>query len=477
LKPLLYKKIAGMIAGQIEDSTFLAGDRLPSIRQLSRELRVSIGTVQQAYASLEDQGLILPRHRSGFYVRPPAPVAIDSPEAEILPLTPKGVNVLETAISVMRSAARGRLIQMGSAIPNVKGSAVLQLHRELKRHAHKIPNYEEDPQGYLPLRRQLAKKSIASGSAIPADRMIVTAGCQEALTIALRCIAGPGDIIAVESPCYYGMLQALEVLEIKVLEIPASPTDGITIGQLEASLKKWPVKGVLLNPAFSNPTGYRCPDDKKKELVRLITAYDIPLIEDDVFAHLSFSGPRPRSIQSYDPSGRVILCSSISKILCPDLRIGWMAPGRYMDKARALKFVSTLSSPCHTQFALATFLSTNRLERHIRAVTREYAHKQRILLNEIKGHFPRNTRVTQPRGGFLCWVRLPEEIDGLDLYHRCLEKGITVAPGEIFSSTRQLKNYIRLNYAVATIEQIQFSIRTIAGLIRLMANTDMSRSP
>ncbi|MBU1341756.1 MAG: PLP-dependent aminotransferase family protein [Proteobacteria bacterium] len=205
------------------------------------------------------------------------------------------------------------------------------------------------------------------------DQIVVTAGCQEALTIALRCIGKPGDLIAVESPCYYGVLQALEVLELKAIEIPASPMDGIDTDILESALQTWPVKGILLNPSFSNPSGYVCPRAKKQKIAQLLFEYDIPLIEDDIFSDLGFTEDRPTTIQSYDSDGRVILCSSVSKTICPDMRIGWMTAGRYTEKARTLKFISTLCAPSHTQYALADFLSTRQYERHIRSVTQDYA--------------------------------------------------------------------------------------------------------
>lgn len=465
MKDYLYKKIATTINQQIDREILQPGDRLPSIRRLSQELKVSIGTVQAAYATLEDQGLVIPKPRSGYYVKMHQALSIAPPEAAPSFSSPKGVSVLETAISVMQSATLPNLIQMGSAIPNVQGSAIKHLHKELKRHVHKVPNYEEHPQGFQPLRRQIARRSISAGGSIHPDEIVVTAGCQEALTIALRCIARPGDVIAVESPCYYGALLALEVLDLKVVEVPVSPADGLHIADLKSALKKWPIKGILLNPAFSNPSGYLCSDFQKRELIRLITRYDIGLIEDDVFAELSFLSNRPRSIQSYDRDGRVIYCSSISKTVSSDLRIGWMAPGRYLDQAKAIKYISTLSTQCHTQFALSDFLATSRIDRHIRSLSWEYAKKQRLLVREIGRLFPGNTNVTQPKGGFLCWVKLPEEIDGLALYYAALKEGITVAPGEIFSSTDRFTNYIRLNYAVASDEQIRFSVKTIARLI------------
>ena len=260
----LYKKVAHIISDQIKSGTLLTGDRLPSQRKFSRQLKVSIGTVQRAYEDLEDQGLIVPKHRSGYYVSiKKAMPQFHLPKRESAPI-PSDISVLETAISVVRSAARNDLVQLGSAIPNVSGKAVFQLHQMLKQHAHKIPNYEEDPIGFLPLRRQLARRSYITGKAFQPDDIVITTGCQEALTLALRCVSQPGDIIAIESPCYYGALQAMKVLKLKAVEIPTSPVNGIDTAILESTIEKWPVKAILLAPSFSNPSGYLCPDSKKK---------------------------------------------------------------------------------------------------------------------------------------------------------------------------------------------------------------------
>ncbi len=472
----LYKKVGRIILEQIENRTFLPGDRLPSQRELSRRLKVGIGTVQHAYADLEDRGVVRPKKRSGYFVAPGCPMA---PAADgVAPFTPvpSSVNVLETAVSVMRSAARKNMVQLGSAVPNVRGKAVGELHLALKRHAGKVPNYEEDPRGYLPLRRRLAGRMQVGGDRVHPDEIIVTAGCQEALTIALRCIAGPGDVIAVESPCYYGALQALEVMGLKAVEIPASPVDGIDTRVLASVLGHGQVKGVLLNPAFSNPSGYLCSEEKKREIIRLIREYDVPLIEDDVFAELGFSGERPGTIKSLDRDGRVILCGSISKTLCPDLRVGWMAAGRYTESARRLKYISTLCAPCHPQFALAEFLENRRFERHLRWVRGEYRKRQKILIDAVRRRLPAETTVTRPEGGFLCWLKLPEGVDGLTLYRDAVQEKITLTPGEICSPTGAFKNHIRLNYAVASTEQIDDSMKILARLIHARAEVKGKKS-
>ncbi|PCI27654.1 MAG: GntR family transcriptional regulator [SAR324 cluster bacterium] len=463
---LLYQKIAGIIEQQINDGVFRNGEKLPSIRQLSQRFSMSIGTIQQAYVELEDRRLITPRNRSGYYVDCPQNIiSTATPTIESISPTPSKVDVLEMAIAVMTAARDESLVPLGSATPNVSGLAIRQLHQSIKSVASRTRNFNEDPQGYLPLRRLIAQRSPAMGKAFNEKEIVITAGCQEALTFALKCISQAGDLIAIESPCYYGILQILEVLGRKVVEIPVSPESGIDLGGLEDLLVKFPVKGLILSPSFSNPTGYPCSDETKQGILELLKKYDLPLIEDDIYSELGKNETRVRSIQSFDREGRVILCSSISKTLCQDLRIGWMVPGRYLKEARLLKFATTLYSPSIMQMALADFLSTQRLERHLRLVTVDYAKRQGILLRLLRQHFPQETKASRPKGGFISWIELPLPLDGTRLYHQALAEGISITPGEIFSPTRQFKNFIRLNYAIADEEVMEFAIKKLAALL------------
>lgn len=459
----LYEHIGNVIRRQIRNHTLMPGDRLPSIRRMSRQMKVSVGTVQQAYAGLEDQDMIVPRQGAGYYVK--ARADVPPPEAAAFTPVPSEVSVLDTAVRVMQTAARKDLLQLGSAVPDVSGPGVRRLHDEFRRQAGNIPNYDEHPSGYFRLRQRLARRLMDSGCAVDPEEIIITAGCQEALTLALRCIAGPGDTILVESPCYYGALQALECLGLRALEIPVSPETGPDLDELAAILAAWPVKGMLINPAFSNPTGYLCPKEKKARLLECLAVHDIPLIEDDVFAWLGYGETRPGSIYSHDRDGRVMLCGSISKVLSSDLRIGWLVGGRYARKARNLKFISTICNPIHAQFALAGFLTTRQLDRHLRSVTRGYMKKQQAMVHAIRRWFPEETRVTRPEGGFLAWVKLPETVDSMALHRQALESGITIAPGGIFSPTGRYRNYIRLNYAVASRDEMNSAVKTLAGLL------------
>ena len=463
---LLYQTTAEKIIEQINNGSLRQGDKLPSIRQLSKQLHVSIGTIQQAYAELEDQQLITPKNRSGYYINRPQRISIPPPQTPSLKIEPSQVKVIESAMSVMMDSTQKASIRMGSAIPNLAGAALKQLRKSIAKHAHTNPAFYEHPQGYPALRQQLARRSITTGKPFSAEEIIITSGCQEALYLALRCIAKSGDIIAVESPCYYGILQTLEVLGLNAVEIPVDSDSGIDLSRLEELLTRWPIEGILLNPTYSNPTGYCLTDQKKQALVELLNVYDLPLIEDDIYADLGWHESRPKSIHSFDTEGRVILCSSVSKTLSQDLRVGWIVPGRYFDQVNALKFVSTLCSPGLQQYGLADFLATQRLERHIRWVTGEYYRRQRFFLKLIKRWFPEETQATQPQGGYICWIELPKEVDSTRLYQEALALRIGITPGDLYSPTDQFKNFIRLNYGIEEDDKIEFAIKELARLIK-----------
>ncbi len=462
---LKYRNIADKLEQQINDGTWEQGNKLPSIRNLSRELKVSIGTIQQAYALLEDKEIISSRNRSGYYINSRNAIQIDPPEKISFNSKPKEINIMETSISIMKSTEENTLYPMGSAVPNIDAKAIKQIHNSIKKFALYTPNCYEGPQGYLPLRKQIAKRSIKTGKTYNENEIIITSGCQEALTIALQVTTEQGDLVAVESPCYYGILQTLEILGRKVLEIPVSPTEGMDLNHFEYLLKQHPVKAVIINPAYSNPTGYTYTDSQKKHLSDLSTKYQLPLIEDDIFAELGINYCRPRTIHSFDKNGYTILCSSFSKTLSQDLRIGWMVAGRYFKKARAYKYASTLGTSSLQQFALADFLSTQNFERHLRHISLEYKKRQTYFLKLIQNHFPEGTKASHPQGGFLCWLKLGDHVNSMKLYNSAMELGIGITPGELFSPSNRYKNYIRLNYGYIKIEKMDEILHLLSTLI------------
>ena len=276
----------------------------------------------------------------------------------------------------------------------------------------------EHIQGNLELRKQLAKLAFNWGGKISSEEVVVTAGCMEALVMCLRAVTKPGDTVAVERPAYFGIYQAMESLGLKVIEIYTDPQTGPDLASLEKILHDFPVRACLLVPNFSNPTGSCMPEENKRRLVELITKYNIPLIEDDIYGELYFGKHRPRTCKYYDKKGLVMHCSSLSKSLAPGYRVGWIIPGKFLQPIKQLKMMHTVSSPTITQAAIAHFLSIGRYEYHLKNLRRALHTQCMRYMQGITQYFPADTKVSRPQGGFVLWVELNKKVNA---YKLCTE--------------------------------------------------------
>ncbi len=467
-KGLLYEELADTVAGMIRRGTYRPGERIPSIRGLSRQMRLSVNTVMRAYLHLENLGMIEAVPQSGYYVRcrtlEPEPMAAGKKATE--DIKPCRVTLHDITFQIMCSLSDPALVPLGRGIPNPELLPVDKLNRmlgsESRRFRLQSVSYAEAA-GNKGLRTQIARRSLDAGCALSPDDILVTSGCREAVTLALHATCRPGDAIAVESPVYYSFLRSIEWLGLKVLEIPASPRDGINLDVLSYAMKHNPVRACVVISNFSNPLGSVMPDEKKRDLVRLLGDHDIPLIEDDVYGDLPFSNVRPASAKAFDRKGMVIVCSSFSKTLAPGYRIGWMAPGRFREKAERLKAIFNVATASPPQLAVAEFLANGGYDHHLRAVRKVYGRQVAQMREAIGRRFPEGTRVTRPEGGFILWVEMPERIDAIRLYRDALERGISIAPGPIFTITDKFRNCIRLNAAFWSM-RVEQALETLGAL-------------
>ena len=446
----LYEKIADNIRQLIRRGTYRAGERIPSVRQMSKQQDVSISTVLQAYLVLENRGLIEARPQSGYYVRTPEFDRLPEPEISSPGTDPSRVSLHELMMMVIKDTLNPDLVQLGAAMPNLELLPTERLNRILARLARQSgeeAHQYELPPGLEELRVQIAQRALNFGCQFAPNDIVITSGGIEAIDLCLHAVCKPGDIVAIESPMYFGTLQSLEVHGLRALEIPTHQREGISLEALQFAIEHNPIKAVLVISNFNNPLGSCIPDDKKKELVELLATHEIPLIENDVSGEIYFTDKRPLVAKAYDTKGLVMLCSSFSKDISPALRVGWTAPGRYKSELEWLKFTSNSATATLPQMAVAEFLASGGYDHHLRTIRREYAHHVNLLSQAVTLYFPPETRVTRPTGGFVLWVQLPENIDSLELYKLALQNNITITPGYLFSPTNQFSNFIRLNAA------------------------------
>jgi DNA-binding transcriptional MocR family regulator len=309
---------------------------------------------------------------------------------------------------------------------------------------------------------------LRSGAELHPEEILITNGTMEALSLALCTICEPGDLVAVESPTYFGVLQALETHRLRVLEIPTHHESGISLEALRFALEHHPVKALVLVTNFSNPLGSLMPTENKRQLVELLEEFDLPLIEDDIYGELHFDPQRPRVARSYDTQGRVLLCSSFSKDISPSYRLGWLAPGRYYRQVRRRKMALNLGTAPLPQMAVAAYMTSGGYDLSLRRLRREYENRMSLMGQAVLNHFPGGTRVTSPRGGYVLWVQLPEGVDSMQLYEPALAQGISIAPGYMFSVTPKYRNYIRLNAAFWSYQALS-ALERLAGLVAQQA--------
>jgi len=462
----LYEKVATEISGLIDQGTFRVGDRVPSIRQLSRRFDVSINTVMQAYALMEDRRLIEARPQSGYYVRARVPEIIEPEVPARQTIIPATVTISDLCQQVVRNMMNRDLLPLGSAIPHPRHLPVDKLNRMLASESRRFPDLSISYHmslGSERLRIQIAQRSLIAGISAGPDEVLITSGCVEAVLLALRATCKTGDTIAVESPFYFNFLQLIAELGLKALEIPATPRDGISIEALRYAIDQNRIKACLLVPNFSNPLGSLMPEERKRELVELLARHEIPLIEDDIYGDLAFGNVRPSAAKSFDRKGLVIYCSSFSKTLAPGYRVGWAIAGRYQTTMERLKMMVNLATSSPPQLAIAEFLAAGGYDHHLRAIRRIYATNLSHMADAVVRYFPAGTRMTRPTGSFMLWVEMPEGCEAIQLYHQALRLGISIAPGPLFSLSDKYRNHVRLSSALWD-EKVEQGIKTLGEL-------------
>ncbi|MBV1787255.1 PLP-dependent aminotransferase family protein [Marinobacterium sp. D7] len=463
----LYEELAEYLQRSIEQGLYAGGDRMPSIRTLVREHGVSVTTVQEAYRQLEDAGLVESRPKSGYFarVRCSAP---DLPRVGRPVRRPVEVSKWEDVLHMLGAETPSKVFSLGHAMPDFTGPTLKPLLKLWSMQARRsdMRGLEYDSlKGTEELRTQVARLGNHSGCQLDPDELIITTGCQEALFCALRAVTEPGDVVAVDSPCFYGAMQAIKANDLRVMEIPTHAETGLSLEALELALEQWPIKAVVVTPTCNNPLGYTMPESRKRALLLLAQRFDIAIIEDDIYGDLSYAWPRPRTIKAFDADGRVLLCSSFSKTLAPGLRLGWIAPGRYRSEVIHNKFVSTAASSTLSQLAVAQFIAEGGYERHLRKMRAQYQRNRDLMVNWLEQHFPAGMRISYPQGGYLLWLEFGQEVDCVELNRELSDKLFRIAPGVLFSASGKYRNCMRLNFINGLDGQTEEALLTLAAMI------------
>ncbi|MBT2324855.1 PLP-dependent aminotransferase family protein [Variovorax paradoxus] len=471
LAQMLYLQIAESIAMPIRAGTLARGERIPSVRELARQRSVSLGTVLQAYRMLEDSRLIEARPRSGYFVaaRPPR---LPEPETSNPPPSSMAVDVSSLAARVMHLAHDPGCVSFGAACPSPDLFAEERVRRAVsraaQRHRATLTQYTIGS-GDESLRRAIARHALRMGCQLDAREIVVTNSCLESITLCLRAVTQPGDVVALESPTLFSFLEILENLHLRALEIPTHPRTGLSLDALQLAFDTQPVKAVLAVPTLSNPMGACMPLTERRRLAQMVAKRGIPLIEDVLYNDLAEQNEQRRAVRSFDTTGHVMMCGSFSKTIAPGLRLGWVEAGRWGTKVARQKQATSGSQSAMLERAMADLLMQPGIEASYRQMRTTIAARVDEARGLIAQYFPKGTRITDPPGGFILWVELPQGTDSLALFQACLAESIVIAPGTMFSATNHFRHCIRLGLAGRWDDAHRLALRRVGALAATMA--------
>ncbi|MGS3151689.1 PLP-dependent aminotransferase family protein [Aeromonas sanarellii] len=467
-----YGQLADQLQQQIESGVWRAGERIPSIRQSCKTHNLSPMTVLQAYQLLESRGLVLARPQSGYYVK-----AAASPQRISAPRQARysgSVDINDLVFEVLQASKSRELVPLGMAVADPALFPHPQLGRALgscMRRLDPFSTVADLPPGNEILRRAIARRYADDGLAVDPQEIIITTGAMEALSLSLQVLTEPGDWVVVESPTFYGALQAIERLKLNVVEIPVRPGVGIDLALLAQALAERPIKACWLMGNVQHPLGHTMPDGHKEALMQLLNAHRVPLVEDDVYAELYFGRERPRPIKCWDARGENLLCGSFSKCLAPGFRVGWVVAGAHAERIQRLQLISTLSTNVPSQLALADMLRQGGVDAHFRRLRHTLAQRQQQMRAALLRLFP-EARISAPDGGYFLWLEFDHRLDSRALHTQALACGFSLAPGALFSSQGQHNHCLRLNSSHPWSPAQEAALARLAALIHQQLGTD-----
>ncbi|MCL4112093.1 PLP-dependent aminotransferase family protein [Vibrio lentus] len=440
-----YEELAKDIRTQIVNNTWRSGEKIPSVRMSCRNYNVSNSTVLQAYQLLESEGWIIAKPQSGYFVAP----KVDGVEHQLAPVREKKA-INDRLFDFLKSSSAEGVIPFGSAFPDPDLFPLPTLTRNLASAGRKMTGasvINNLPPGSESLRRQIAQRYLQQGITVNHQDIVITSGAMEALNLSLQTVTKPGDYVVIESPAFYGALQAVERLGLIPIEVDVCPIDGLNIEQFVEALKSQQVKACWLMTTFQNPTGTSLSEEAKRRVVEIAEQYKTYIIEDDVYGDLYFEGHKPKPLKAFDKTDSVLLCGSYSKSLCPGYRVGWVVSSRFNDAIQKLQLLSTLSSSAPVQLGVAHFLTHESYDNHLRKLRKNLLVRKEKFISAIKQYFPQSIEIEEPAGGYFVWIRFSPHFDSQQFHQLAIAQGISVASGDLFSEQGRVDNAIRLNFS------------------------------
>jgi len=463
-----YEELAMDIRTQIANNTWRSGEKIPSVRMSCRNYNVSNSTVLQAYQLLESEGWIIAKPQSGYFVAP----KVDGVDYQP-PVAREKKAINDRLFDFLKSSSAEGIVPFGSAFPDPDLFPLPTLTRNLASAGRKMTGasvINNLPPGSESLRRQIAQRYLQQGISINHQDVVITSGAMEALNLSLQTVTQSGDHVVIESPAFYGALQAVERLGLKPIEVDVCPIKGLDIEQFEIVLKNNNVKACWLMTTFQNPTGTSLSDEAKRRVVEIAEQNNTYIIEDDVYGDLYHEGHKPKPLKASDKTDSVLLCGSYSKSLCPGYRVGWVVNARFNDAIQKLQLLSTLSSSAPVQLGVTHFLTHESYDNHLRKLRKSLLERKVRFIEIIKQYFPHSIKIEDPAGGYFIWIRFNSGFDSQQLHQLAIAQGISVASGDLFSEQGRADNAIRLNFSYELTQEKENALVLLGKLAHQLAH-------
>ncbi|PLR69332.1 MULTISPECIES: aminotransferase-like domain-containing protein [Bacillaceae] len=435
-----YGEIIKEIETRIGDGRLLPGERLPSVRTLSKELHCSINSIIKAYAELEKEHRVYAVPKSGYFLVGSTPA---------------------------HHKNRSDLIDFASAGPDRSKMPYRDyqhcMNQAIELYKEEMFQYS-DPLGLFTLRQQLSKQLQNLQVFAPPERIAVVSGSQQALDLLVSLPFPNGkEEICVEQPTHFSFIESLTSRGIKAVGLEMTDR-GINLEQLEENFRDRCIKFFYTVSRFQNPTGYSYSNQEKKRIVELAQKYDVYIIEDDYMGDLD-TRRKADPMFAYDPSGRIIYTKSFSKVLLPGLRLGAaVLPDAMIPDFTKAKFAADVHTPVLTQGALEIYLESGMYNAHIHKLRKQYKKKGIILKRAYLDYLPQGTSFTGGESGFYSTIKLPGRMKASHLAQHLKKKNVLVQDAtNMYLPPYREENRIRLSVSQVEDHQINIGVKKIGG--------------
>lgn len=464
----IYRQLIDSIRQQIEQGILHPGDRLPASRDLADMLGISRISVVNAYAELQAAGQLSAHTGRGTFVAGPTAHPSDP---HLLP----SIAANPIVQSIHKLAQQPGIIAFSGGAPAEEFLPVQAIRQSinavLDRDGAAAVAYEET-EGYAPLREAVSDYVASLGIESKPEQVLITGGCQQALDLAVQALLGEGDILLTTNPTYLGILDIARIRRVNVIGVPVD-SDGMQLDYLQNALEAHRPHLIYLAPTHHNPTGTVMPIHRRRQLLRLATDYNVPIVEDGVYHELSYAGEPPPPLKALDENGIVLYASGFSKIVLPGTRIGYLiAEGPTWERILKVKQAADVCTPGLNQRAMHHYLQTGALVGHLERVRQACRDRREVALAAAKRYLPAGTQWAEPPGGLYLWIELPHNgPTAAELYVSAIQHGVAFAIGSMFHTDGTGAYYIRLNFGAQPPDQIEEGMRRLGAAWQALSET------